>query len=208
VDLLEGLRHLDIDVFRELNKAGISAPIDALMVGFTIIGISYVIVLVAIPLWLKDKREASIDVIVLVVIVTLVTEVMKLVVDRPRPSAELSDVHTILSASGPSFPSAHAARAFAVALLVWLNTNRRWGAVAVAVASLIALSRVYLGVHWPSDVVVGALLGLMLAWAMLYAARRAPRYARFRNKIITLVLRVIDKCHGPSRSASDKAVLA
>jgi membrane-associated phospholipid phosphatase len=208
MDLLEVLRHLDTDIFRELNKAGISAPIDALMVGFTLIGISYIIILVAIPLWLGGKREASIYALVLVAVVTLVTEVMKVVVDRQRPSAELSGVHTILSASGPSFPSAHASRAFAVALLVWRNTNHRWGAAGIAIASLIALSRVYLGVHWPSDVAAGTLLGLLLARLMEYATKRSPRYRKWQERVIVLVERATERRHGSSRFASERAVMA
>lgn len=64
-----------------------------------------------------------------------------------------------------SFPSGHAANAFAVATFLWLGWRRRSAHAAwlLAYAALIAYSRIYLGVHYPGDVVAGALLGAAAA---------------------------------------------
>jgi membrane-associated phospholipid phosphatase len=86
---------------------------------------------------------------------------IKLVVRRPRP--ELPGLKPLTSVvTGLSFPSAHATTSFAAA--------RTYGSLApaaplYAVAVLIALSRIYLGVHYPSDIVAGAVLGTALAAA-------------------------------------------
>jgi len=181
---MERLRQFDVDIFQALNQAGKIELLDALMVAFTIVGIGYVIVLVAVPLWMKKKREAAFDVVVLVVVVTVLTEVIKILVDRQRPSLELSGVQTIISASGPSFPSAHASRAFAVALLVAFNSKRTWGIAALVIATLIAVSRVYLGVHWPSDVLFGALLGLLIAAMLAYLGRKSESYQNIRKRVL------------------------
>jgi undecaprenyl-diphosphatase len=65
--------------------------------------------------------------------------------------------------SDPSFPSGHAAGSFAFAAFV-LTSKRRVGVALLSLASLIALSRVALGVHYPSDVMAGALLGAAMGW--------------------------------------------
>jgi undecaprenyl-diphosphatase len=203
---MESLHQLDVDIFRALNQAGEFELLDALMVAFTIVGISYVIVLIAVPLWMEKKREAAFDVVMLVVIVTVISEVVKILVDRQRPSMELSVVQTIISASGPSFPSAHASRAFAVALLVAFNSNRTWGIAAFIVATLIAISRVFLGVHWPSDILFGAFLGLLVAAMLAYLGRKSKAYQNIRKRVLDRLAPLVRGNHGARRPASDKAV--
>ena len=80
-----------------------------------------------------------------------------------------------------SFPSGHATVAFACATVLALAVPRlRWWLYALA--ALIAFSRVYVGVHYPGDVLVGALLGVAIARALLMLAaalrRSAPRTRR------------------------------
>jgi undecaprenyl-diphosphatase len=99
---------------------------------------------------------------------------VKVLFDRPRPP--LADVG--ISAVGalpstPSFPSGHAATAFGAAVALALLVPRlRWWAIGLA--TLVALSRVYLGMHFTADVAAGALLGTAIAGATVVAARRLP----------------------------------
>jgi undecaprenyl-diphosphatase len=80
-------------------------------------------------------------------------------------------------------PSGHAATAAAAAGVVALLHPRRRLPLAPLVAA-IALSRVYLGVHYPSDVLAGAALGLAIAWAVVALARRAVRRRREDGAVI------------------------
>jgi undecaprenyl-diphosphatase len=61
-----------------------------------------------------------------------------------------------------SFPSAHSAFYFAIATIVYLY-NKKAGLIFLFCAFLIAIARVYVGVHWPSDIIVGALVGILSA---------------------------------------------
>src|SRR5580698_9709693 len=92
----------------------------------------------------------------------LVTNTIKHLVHRPRPCMALPDVVERLgcSASG-SMPSAHAANWFAATMIVFIFYRRKlWLIVPVALmAAAVAFSRVYNGVHYPSDVLAGAIVG-------------------------------------------------
>lgn len=100
------------------------------------------------------------------------TGVIKPLVDRMRPWEVINGVNVLLEDPGDaSFPSGHAANSMAVAFALWLNTgsergefvNRlhRWSWCAIAIALLIGLSRLYLGMHFPSDVLAGILLAII-----------------------------------------------
>jgi undecaprenyl-diphosphatase len=91
-------------------------------------------------------------------------------VNRPRPFvADPSGVHVFTPhAADPGFPSDHATAAFAIAVAIMLR-DRRWGTVALVFATVLAVGRVAMGVHYPSDVLGGAALGAICALA-LYAA--------------------------------------
>jgi membrane-associated phospholipid phosphatase len=107
----------------------------------------------------------------------LAVNALKALVDRPRPP------DAMLDAAGSSFPSGHAAYAGATALALLVlftrhgtRKRRAWAvAAAVAVAGM-AWSRTYLQVHWLTDALSGALLGLGIALATFAALQRVKRY--------------------------------
>ncbi len=83
---------------------------------------------------------------------------------RPRPCNALSDVITPLGCTGSfSFPSNHALNNFAAAIFFYrLFPKLKW--VLFITASLISISRVYLGLHYPSDILGGAIIGLVFGY--------------------------------------------
>lgn len=88
-------------------------------------------------------------------------------IDRPRPFAAHPGQFRALvgHAADPGFPSDHATAAFAIAVAV-LTVHRRLGLAALAGAALLAVARVAIGVHYPADVLAGALLGGTVAWGL------------------------------------------
>jgi undecaprenyl-diphosphatase len=92
----------------------------------------------------------------------LAAQVVKDAVDRARPLALVDHVHVREHIGGPGYPSAHSTVAFAVAIVVSCCFPRiRWPVLGVAL--VVALARMYMGVHLPLDVVGGAALGLLVA---------------------------------------------
>ena len=145
-------------------------------ISFIFGGWSSVLVVVAIGIvvwWRIGRLEAFM--ILVGGLMTFVNTALKVAINRPRPSADL--VHVLYSEQGNGFPSGHAFFAILIlgltAYLISINLKNRALRMLV-LAGLIALilltgtSRVYLGVHWSSDVIGGYLIGgvflTMLIW--------------------------------------------
>jgi undecaprenyl-diphosphatase len=109
-------------------------------------------------------------------------------VNRPRPFvADPSAVHIFTRhAADPGFPSDHATAAFAIAVAILLR-DRRWGAVALVFACVLAVGRVAMGVHYPSDVLAGAVLGTACALVLWAAPVR-----RVLNRVADLAGALLD----------------
>lgn len=173
-----------------MNQAGSNIALDLLMVAFTIAGLSYVLVLVVIPLWFRGRKVQAIDIVLLVVVSDILSEVLKLLFERPRPGESLASVHMLewgplASASGFSFPSGHALRTFAVGLyLAFVLEKPTLRLASLGFAGMVGVSRIYLGLHWPSDVLAGALIGLVLAAVLFLTRRREGRYARVTRRLV------------------------
>lgn len=101
-------------------------------------------------------------------------------VDRPRPYADHALHVFVARSSDPSFPSDHTTAAFAIAVAVWLRF-RRLGWVTLAFAAALAVGRVFVGAHYPSDIVAGAALGSLAALVLW-----APPLRRLTDRVADL----------------------
>lgn len=105
---------------------------------------------------------------------------LKNVICRERPFQTFPGYTALLISppSGFSFPSGHSCASFA-ASTVLLAVSKKWGFPALALAVLIAFSRIFLFVHWPTDVLAGIALGIVSALFMLWAI---PKIEEKRRK--------------------------
>jgi undecaprenyl-diphosphatase len=111
--------------------------------------------------------------------------VVSVVVDRQRPFVADHNIHPFVHhAADASFPSDHTTAAFAIAAALVLRLGARWIPVLVAAAAL-AVARVMIGLHYPGDVLAGAVIGTLAAMAVCAVAPRLwdrlPERARMRT---------------------------
>jgi undecaprenyl-diphosphatase len=116
---------------------------------------------------LRGWRRAALAAVLSAGVALAIGKVISEIVDRARPFVvEPHGVHLFTGhAADPGFPSDHATGAFAVAMAIWLR-NRKAGSVALLAAAVLSVGRVAIGVHFPSDVLAGAVLGCLAAVAL------------------------------------------
>lgn len=156
---------------------------------FTWLGVGWVQILLALLVWWAARRygnrawailyrSAFVPLLVAWLASGVLVQVLKRIWDRPRPSnlagALVAADERIFS---KSFPSGHSCTTAAMAMVLTVVFWKRYPGVVLAawvVTLLVMLSRVYRGVHYPSDVLAGALVGAMCGYlAVLWWRRRA-----------------------------------
>lgn len=89
----------------------------------------------------------------------LLTEIIRFFYNHPRPFDVLGFT-PLIGESGYSFPSGHAAWFFALAMVIFFR-NRKWGTWFFVLALVNGIARIYVGVHWPLDILGGAAIGIL-----------------------------------------------
>ncbi len=158
--------------------------LDPIMLGIThsndggIICIGVILILLLIK---KTRRVGIYCTIALFLNLLLINGILKNIVGRIRPYEVIEGLICMI---GPqhdeSFPSGHTSSAFVIAGIIFLKLPKKVGIPALIVASVIAFSRLYVGVHYPTDVLAGMLLGLLLAVLTVYLLDKA--FARYDAK--------------------------
>lgn len=179
--MIEFLYSIDTSIFYFINRT-MSNPVSdvlwplitdyasVMVVRIVLLG---VFVLLIIRGGTRGRTAALLCIVILVVTDQLSSSVIKAMVARPRPCHEvngvpvLQGIHLLVNCGGgKSFPSSHAVNNFAMATL-FAFYYRRWTWAFFAWAAIVALSRVGVGVHYPSDILGGAIIGTVLAFAII-----------------------------------------
>lgn len=143
----------------------------------------WAIVLLIVFFWSsKEQKRNRMMIYVGVFAAVIARFVMKAVIvfsyHRPRPFMILEGVRQLISISPlenlQSFPSGHAIFFFALATVIYYF-NKKVGLWAFGAAAFISTARVYAGVHWPSDILCGAILGILTGW-LVYRYYKTSRF--------------------------------
>ena len=176
---------MDYLLERWINAPAGSHPLwDVIMVGFAAGAEAAFVALVAIWFlvgWLRgltEDRQGAIAALLAAGGALAVNQVLAALWDRPRPFVtHPGQVHHLLAhGADSSFPSDHAAAAFAIATVLFAH-HRRSGLVALAAAAVVGYSRVYVGDHYPADVLSGAAIGVVAGLALVRWFPAVPRLA-------------------------------
>jgi undecaprenyl-diphosphatase len=162
--MINYLKGIDMKVLNLLNKRFRYALLDKIMPLITALGNGGCVWILA-SLFMISSESYKLQgymIITSLIITTIIGEgIIKHLIKRTRPFIDLIESKLLISKPITySFPSGHTASSFAAAGIL-LAMNNRLSILAVIIASLIAFSRVYLNVHYPTDVVTGVILGLL-----------------------------------------------
>lgn len=165
--MLEALQQLDGKLLLWIQTLHLGW-LDPLVATFTSLGnagMLWIVLSLAMVCW-RPTRKAGILALLAMALGLLVTNLtIKPLVERPRPWLDLPITPLVVEDDPHSFPSGHTCAAFAAGLS-WLRALPwKWGRVLAAVMAVcMGLSRLYVGVHYPSDVLAGAVIGSACAW--------------------------------------------
>jgi len=178
---------LDQQIFFEIFQwAGRWMTLDILMIWLT--GAMMYLLPISLLLFLvlgKNKKKELIMLVMTGLAVLLsrgiIVSLIRLAWHRPRPFIALNLIPLIPYVDKGSFPSGHAAALFALALIVYFF-HKKTGIVFLVLSGLSVLARVYVGIHWPSDILAGAAIGIFSSWAFYTVYRKKLKYfGRIKN---------------------------
>lgn len=119
------------------------------------------------PLARLKRIAQTLQIAVSVGVVWYIVTALKIIVAIPRPYTVISDAHLLVANTTPleSFPSAHTALLAALATAVYLH-HKKLGALLLLLTSVVGLSRIFVGVHYPIDVLFGFLIGFIVPYIL------------------------------------------
>ena len=161
---------LDVQLFRTINTGYANAALDALSSAGWVLGSFWFSLALFLALFLLGYRRFAISAAGAIAVGSLLVLLIKGLTRQMRPWQVLQGVRLVSFGDyGPGFPSGHAAQAWLTAYLLAGYFRPPWYAQAglYGLASYVALSRVYVGEHFPVDVLAGSLIGLLFGvlWA-------------------------------------------
>ena len=176
--MIEYLDHIDTQLFLALNGVR-NSFFDTVMVGLTnrYFPTPIYLMLIGIIIWKYRWNGfwALLAIVISVLIANHITaEIMKPLFERLRPcyNPAIADrIHLLVPCEGKwSFASSHASSTFGLASALWFLFRKKisWVWVTFIWSSLVSYSRIYVGKHYPADVIVGALVGFLSAWLVYY----------------------------------------
>jgi len=170
--MLTNLLDFDTKLFLIINK-GLSNPITDIVMPFVTESDHWIPVYIILFLWLlvKGGKEGRIIFVLLLVCIILTDQIsaslIKEWVGRLRPCKTLDDINLLVNCgSGKSFPSSHATNNFGAAVIL-THFRKSWAPILFSIAFLVSISRVFVGVHYPIDILSGAILGSTIAYLLI-----------------------------------------
>lgn len=175
--MISFIRAADIFIFHLINGRGQNSLFDWFMPFMTNLN-NFTYFLLALALWiLWRERKGGVAFVVFVGILLTITDLfssywLKDWVGRVRPCHVLENVHLLTDCNTSySFPSSHAVNIFATVFFL-SQPLKRLSPLFYGIAGVVGYSRVYIGIHYPLDVIGGAAIGLLIAWPMRWLKDR------------------------------------
>ncbi len=139
-------------------------------------GIGWIVLAIVLLCFKKTRKTGFCLAAALIIGEILGNQIIKKIFERPRPYTVNPDFTPIIpKLKSFSFPSGHTRCAFECALVIFLN-NKKWGTAALIFAGLTGISRNYLYMHYPTDVLAGAALGIIDGFIAFFIVKKIYEY--------------------------------
>ena len=162
---------VDDIIFKSINGFSSASAFDTVMIAFSLYGREvFWLVLIVCLLFFGDKeqRKTAMLLVLLFIILVPVGLTVKIFEYRTRPYEVISTTRLLVpTETDSSFPSGHTLFVAGGAALVWVRMKKRWAFPIALEAASVSFSRIYVGVHYPSDVLGGILLGVSVALLLM-----------------------------------------
>ena len=166
--MLETLLNLDIGFLLFLQESVRNPILNSIMIFVTSLGNGGMIWIVATVLLMIPKKTRKVGItsaVALLLSLIINNNIIKNTVQRPRPFATFKELQIIVPIPSEfSFPSGHTASSFAAASVFFRQLPKKLGLPSVILAGIIGFSRLYVGVHYPTDVIAGVIMGILLSY--------------------------------------------
>lgn len=184
--MLESILTLDGNILLFLQNFVRNPILDPIVIFITSLGDKGFIWIIGTILLLipeKTRKIGWMSALALLGSLMLNNNLIKNLVARPRPFTVLSDLSILIPKPGEfSFPSGHTSSSFAAAAVFYRHLPKKIGIPALVLAGLIGFSRLYVGVHYPTDVLAGAVMGILLSYLAEIMINFLNRAGHFRVK--------------------------
>lgn len=184
--MLENILALDGNILMFLQNVVRNPILDPIIIFITSLGDKGFIWIVGTIILLipeKTRKIGWMSALALLGSLMLNNNLIKNLVARPRPFTVLSDLSILIPRPGEfSFPSGHTSSSFAAAAVFYRHLPKKIGIPALVLAGLIGFSRLYVGVHYPTDVLAGAVMGILLSYLAEIMINFLNRAGHFRVK--------------------------
>lgn len=161
------IANLDSAMFILINQSFSNPLLDLVMSLITHIGSTIFWLIMALILWFSDRKKEAILLATAIILGGIFFIFLKVFIARPRPYQVIAGSRVIEVEGGSSFPSGHAKNVFSVAVILGKNRIKRWKVSLYTLAVIVSFSRIYVGMHYPLDALVGAIAGYIIAKIIL-----------------------------------------
>lgn len=136
-------------------------------------GIFWILLTIALLCFKQTRKAGIFSACALIGSLVVNNMILKNLVGRVRPYEVVEGLRCIVSpAHDASFPSGHTGASFSSAVALFPHLPRRYGVLLLVLATLIALSRLYVGIHYPTDVLAGLITGIAIGLCVNIVGRR------------------------------------
>ena len=172
------MQQIDVQIIEWVRDTLVNPWLTPLFKGITFFGefgAGWILIAILLLCFKRTRRIGWTMGIALLAGVLLGEVFLKNVIARPRPFTLFPEMTLLIPKPlGFSCPSGHTTSSFAAAFSIFLY-NKKWGAAALVLAGLIGFSRMYFTVHFMTDVLFGAVLGVLLATGAYYLMKKFGR---------------------------------